>query len=295
MIASLGVNETLSPPSFPSPCRPSCATGYPVATQVIQERFSARRPVPLPRRIATLVLVVAIHALVLWLLLRIAPTIMAPPPGPQSTLVVDMLPADRVAPAAAPAKQVQRKAAAGSASTAAPVTAVAPPPDVPPPPPVPPTPSNDAWSRVIPMTGRDFARAAITPGARSAEGAGSGSAAGDSGDGDAVADAGGGSGGGETLYAADWYRRPTHAELSTYLPRRAQPGWGEVACRTIPNNQVTDCREIGQSARGSGLAGAVRQAAWQFRILPPRVGGRPLIGSWVRIRITYTDAGAAVE
>lgn len=257
-----------------------------------QERFSARRPVPLQRRIATLALVVAIHVAILWLLLRIAPTMMSPPPGEKSPLVVDMLPADQVAPAAAPARQVQRKAAAGSASTAPPVTTVAPPPDVPPPPPVPATPSNDVWSKVIPMTGREFARAAITPGTRSiGEGAGRSDAAGDSGDGDADTDAGGG----ERLYAADWYRRPTHAELSTYLPRNARPGWGEVACRTIPNNQVTDCREIGQSVRGSGLAGAVRQAAWQFRILPPRVGGKPLIGSWVRIRITYTDSGAAVE
>lgn len=266
-----------------------------MATQVIQQRFSAQSPPPLSRRLTTLALVVAIHALILWLLLRIAPQMMSPPPGDKSPLVVDMLPADRVSPATAPARRVQRKAAAGSAATAPPVAAVTPPPDIPPPPPLPTDRSSDAWSKVIPMTGRDFARAAITPGTRGTEGVGAGSAAGDSGDGDAAADAGGGSGGGETLYAADWYRRPTHAELSTYLPRRAQPGWGEVACRTIPNNQVTDCREIGQSARGSGLAGAVRQAAWQFRILPPRVGGRPLVGSWVRIRITYTDAGAAVE
>ncbi len=266
-----------------------------MATQVIQQRFSAQSPPPLSRRLTTLVLVVAIHVLILWLLLRIAPTMMSPPPGEKSPLVVDMLPADQVAPAAAPAKQVQRKAAAGSAATAPPTATVTPPPEIPPPPPVPADRSSDVWSKVIPMTGREFARAAITPGTRSAEGVGTGSGTGDSGDGDAEADSGGGSGGGERLYAADWYRRPTHTELATYLPRRAQPGWGEVACRTIPNNQVTDCREIGQSARGSGLAGAVRQAAWQFRILPPRVGGRPLIGSWVRIRITYTDAGAAVE
>ena len=168
-----------------------------------QERFSARRPVPLQRRIATLALVVAIHVAILWLLLRIAPTMMSPPPGEKSPLVVDMLPADQVAPAAAPARQVQRKAAAGSASTAPPVTTVAPPPDVPPPPPVPATPSNDVWSKVIPMTGREFARAAITPGTRSiGEGAGRSDAAGDSGDGDADTDAGGGSGGGAAAAAA---------------------------------------------------------------------------------------------
>jgi protein TonB len=269
-----------------------------VATQNIQDRFSAQRHTPAFRRAWTLALVVAIHAAILWLLLHIAPAVMSPPPGPETALVVDMLPADRVAPAARPQQRAARKTAAGSAATPQPETAIAPPPpDIPLPPPKPTTPSNDIWSQVIPMSGREFARNAVTPGTRAATpGTGTGEGGSDSGEGDAAADAGGGSGGGDRLYAADWYRRPTHTELATYLPRRAQSGWGEVACRTIPNNQVTDCREIGQSARGSGLAGAVRQAAWQFRILPPRVGGKPLIGSWVRIRITYTDEkGAAVE
>jgi periplasmic protein TonB len=92
---------------------------------------------------------------------------------------------------------------------------------------------------------------------------------------------------GETLYAAEWARKPTDTELSGYLPRNMQDGWGLIACRTIPDNRVEDCIELGQSPRGSRLASAVRQAAWQFRVRPPRKNGRPLIGSWVQIRIDY--------
>jgi protein TonB len=98
--------------------------------------------------------------------------------------------------------------------------------------------------------------------------------------------------GGQPLYAAQWHKRPTSAELSTYLPARMQNGWGMVACRTVEDYRVEDCREVGQSPPGSGLSRAVRLAAWQFRVRPPRIGGKPMIGEWVRIRIEWSESGA---
>ena len=95
---------------------------------------------------------------------------------------------------------------------------------------------------------------------------------------------------GEPLYAAEWYREPTDTELAAYLPKRMPDngGWGLVACKTAERYRVTDCVELGQGPAGSHLAGAVRQAAWQFMVRPPRIGGKPMIGEWVRIRIDYT-------
>lgn len=96
---------------------------------------------------------------------------------------------------------------------------------------------------------------------------------------------------GEILYAAEWARKPTNTELSGYLPPNAPDGWGLIACRTVAGNRVEDCIELGQSPRGSRLASAVRNAAWQFRVRPPRKNGQPLIGSWVQIRIDYYSVG----
>lgn len=92
---------------------------------------------------------------------------------------------------------------------------------------------------------------------------------------------------GEILYNAEWARRPTDVELSGYLPRNAPEGWGLVACRTIAGHRVEDCIELANYPAGSRLAGAVRQAAWQFRVRPPRKNGRELVGAWVQIRIEY--------
>jgi protein TonB len=102
---------------------------------------------------------------------------------------------------------------------------------------------------------------------------------------------------GEPLYAAEWYREPTNQELAAYLPRNMPEsgGWGLVACRTAPRFKVEDCEELGQSPAGSHLAGAVRKAAWQFLVRPPRVGGKSLVGTWVRIRIDYSVSKEARE
>jgi protein TonB len=89
---------------------------------------------------------------------------------------------------------------------------------------------------------------------------------------------------GEALYAAEWAREPTDAEINGYWPRNTA-GWGLVACKTMADNRVEDCVELDQSPPGSHLASAVRQAAWQFRVRPPRKGGRALIGAWVRILV----------
>ena len=95
---------------------------------------------------------------------------------------------------------------------------------------------------------------------------------------------------GEALYAAEWYREPTNAQLAAYMPKRMPEGggWGLVACRTADRYRVNDCIELGNSPPGSHLAGAVRQAAWQFLVRPPRVGGKVMVGEWVRIRIDYS-------
>jgi protein TonB len=95
---------------------------------------------------------------------------------------------------------------------------------------------------------------------------------------------------GQVLYAAKWAREPTDAELGGYLPRNAPEGFGLVACKTIANDRVEDCQELDQTP-GSHLASAVRQAAWQFRVRPPRKGGHELVGSWVQIRIDYYHSG----
>jgi protein TonB len=133
---------------------------------------------------------------------------------------------------------------------------------------------------LIPMTKEELAAAEIT---RLPKAVGSGSGSGGAGDSRTV----GRGPNGEVLYAAEWAREPTSAELRGYLPRNAPDGYGLIACRTLPQNRVDDCIELGQSPRGSHLASAVRQAAWQFRVRPPRKNGKELIGEWVQIRIDY--------
>ncbi|MEO6387738.1 MAG: hypothetical protein ABIT16_12995 [Croceibacterium sp.] len=92
---------------------------------------------------------------------------------------------------------------------------------------------------------------------------------------------------GEPLYAAAWYREPYDDELRGYLSTASGPGWGLIACRTAPDFRVEDCVGLDEYPHGSMITRAVLAAAWQFKVRPPRIGGRLQIGDWVRIRIDY--------
>ncbi len=92
---------------------------------------------------------------------------------------------------------------------------------------------------------------------------------------------------GEPLYAAAWYREPYDDELRGYLSTARGPGWGLIACRTVRDYRVEDCVAVGEYPERSNIARSVLAAAWQFRVRPPRIGGRPMVGEWVRIRIDY--------
>lgn len=133
---------------------------------------------------------------------------------------------------------------------------------------------------LIPMSDDDFAASDIGRIRGTAPSAGAGQAAGA----DSAVVYGPGDGpGGRQLYAAEWVREPTRAELAFYMPAGVQEGWGMIACRTVPRNRVEDCRVLGESP-GSGIGRGLREAAWQFLVLPPRIDGKPMIGAWVRIR-----------
>lgn len=242
-----------------------------VADQPSSDRHGRR----LSRRAAILSLVVALHIAVMLIVLR---PVAVPhvPSGPQS-ISVTLLPAPEPA---RPAEQ-RREAARAPATAPAEKPAVVAPPVEP-----------DIWSQVIPLTREQYAAADIgkkaprVPSPESESNSAVPTAAVD----DAAEQLGGGPAG-EQLYQAEWYREPTQAELATYMPAGApRNGWGMIACQTVDNFRVDDCRPVAQYPPGSGLAYAVLQAAWQFRVRPPRSGGRLLVGAWVRIRIDYSEA-----
>jgi protein TonB len=232
---------------------------------------------PLQRRASGLALAVAINVGLLLLLLTLGR--FAPEAKKVSrALVVDLLPESHSASAPAETKAVQKPVIRPQTRPRPPVK---PPPIILPVKPTiaaPPPPAAQSW---IEVSKEDLAAGDIANLPKA--GTGSGSA----GDSEVV-----GTGPhGETLYAAEWARHPTDAELSGYLPSNAPDGFGLIACKTAPGDRVEDCVELDQEPRGSHLASAVRQAAWQFRVRPPRKNGRPLIGSWVRIRIDYEHVG----
>ncbi|MEO7601820.1 MAG: hypothetical protein ABIS39_00940 [Sphingomicrobium sp.] len=92
---------------------------------------------------------------------------------------------------------------------------------------------------------------------------------------------------GETLYAAEWMREPTNQEIAFYLGSNTASGYGLIACKTYPRFRVDDCVALGSVPASARLDRKLLEAAWQFKVRPPRKNGQPMIGEWVRIRIEW--------
>jgi protein TonB len=247
--------------------------------------LSPRTPREARRRGVALGLAIIAHALLIWLLLHVSPTIF--PMHDQRPLTTFDLDRDSGSkPKTAAHEKTVAKAHSAARAAAKPQAAEKQPPTEQPPTPTPPSPS--LFGRNSPLAGADIGKikSSADQGEVADSGQGSGRNSGSS--------YGPGEGpGGSRLYYAQWYRRPSHAEISGYMPAAGVPrgAWGEIACRTVPNYQVENCRVLDESPHGLGIGRSIQAAAWQFRVLPPRIDGRSLIGAWVRIRIDFTDTG----
>ena len=227
-----------------------------------------RRPSPRQRALA-IALTLCAELIFVILFLGLAPKVIEQLEDPGELVTFDLAPP---APKAAP--RPKTKAAASKSEKAPaqrqPVT-----------PPLPPT-TPLSKSPLIEISKEDLAASDISKLGNPGGSKGSGASAMGPGEGP----------GGARLYRAEWVVEPTDAELAYYMPEGIAAGSSaDIACKTIANYRVENCTLLGESPTGSGLARALRLAAWQFKIHPPRVDGKPLIGTWVRIHFDWGKEG----
>lgn len=241
-------------------------------------RLSLPFALPDRRRTVSFVLALVVEALLILVLVLFGPHLTpAPKPEPRRATSFSLAPSQKEA-ATAPEHRTKAHAAAKQASGK--VTPIPPMPPVITPPKVP-TPPN-ALPGVLPIQLGASDISKLKSSASNDDGAETGT--------DSKLAYGPGEGpGGQPLYNAEWYREPTDAQLNGYLPKGAPPNsWALIACQTMPQFHVDNCRSLGESPVGSGLGRAMREAAWQFLVRPPRRGGKVLVGAWVKIRIDFT-------
>lgn len=245
------------------------------------DSFSGADRSPLRRRATSLLLTIAAHLLLLLMLIRLAPPFAKMASSGSQMVSVPL----------APEPQEEDMQAHHAAKTRTNHVAAAPAPLAPKPPPIKLPTTAAPWVLTPGLEHFDMRQ---LPPAQQAEGKPDDASTADEANGSGQSDRPVAFGpAGQPLYNAEWYREPTDTELAFYTKRaRPGPGFGEIGCQTMPRFHVDNCIELAESP-GSGYARAIKEAAWQFLVVPPRIGGKPMVGSWVRIRITFHESTAS--
>jgi len=244
-------------------------------SSAIQSSADSNRPVATRRRVVSILLTLLAHALLLLLLIKLAPPQFGSAKPGNKLMTFSVAPEEQEA--AAHTKTVSKTHQTVSPTTPAPSI---------PPPKIKLPPIAAPWVLTPGLEKFDVRQVPPTPQPAEQSDASASDDSNGSGNSDRPVAFGKE---GQPLYDAAWYREPTDAELGGYTKyARPGPGWGMIACQTVARYHVDNCEEIGETL-GSGYARAVREAAWQFLVLPPRVGGHMMVGAWVRIRIDYTE------
>jgi len=233
----------------------------------------------LRRRLTSVVVAILMNVLLLIMLLEISPSMPGTRNGQGRTLTFNVSENQQKQGASKPKAQAAKATRAHATAKPVELKPTVEPPTLPP----------RTHTTFIELSHDEFASTDVSqlPSQAAASGAGKGEGAGE---GDT--DLAGGSGPhGEPLYSAAWYREPTDAELGPYLAKtRAQEGnYGEIACKTVARYHVEDCVALNDSPPGTHISRELQDAAFQFLVRPPRVGGKSLVGAWVRIRITISN------
>ena len=250
----------------------------------IDERWPGAR-----RRVGALALMLAIEIALLLALLSLGAGRVGTEETRSVVTTFDARPEEAPSPEPEPAQAAPSAAAAVQPTPSDQPRPVTPPPSVLPPPPVVlQTPNTVPAPPPAPAAPTAPAKPKITAVIRSdMAGPKAPANTGSFGDSERIAGASGPNG--EPLYRAQWYREPYPDELRGYLSTANGPGWALINCQTQPQFKVDHCMLVDEYPQGSNMGRAVLAAAWQFRVRPPRVGGRSMVGEWVRIRIDYTQ------
>ncbi|MBN8810229.1 MULTISPECIES: energy transducer TonB [unclassified Sphingomonas] len=95
------------------------------------------------------------------------------------------------------------------------------------------------------------------------------------------------------LFPASWAEMPSQRLLGKHNPPRPRyegvSGGALLACHVLPSRRLADCEVLRETPEGYGFGKAAREAATDFRVNPPMLGGQVVARGRVAIPVAFRN------